>query len=149
MSGFGASRGADMRSPRMRDDGVSFTPRGALVAWIRAGMWLGLLLLLATQAFDAWQRAVPTALLFFWFVPLLILVPGMLRDRLRTVTWMAFVSLMYFIWAVLRIFAEPDSFRAQLELLAVILLFMCSMFYVRQRSRELQNSQRANLEAEV
>ncbi|EED32430.1 conserved hypothetical protein [gamma proteobacterium NOR5-3] len=98
---------------------------------------------------DAWQRSVPPVLLFFWFAPLLILIPGLLRDRLRSVTWMAFVSLMYFVWSVLRLFAEPDSLRAQAELGAVILLFVCCGFYVRQRGRELQGSQAADTESEV
>jgi uncharacterized membrane protein len=112
-------------------------------------MWLGLLLLLATQALDAWQRAVPAALLVFWFVPLLILLPGIVRDGLRSVTWLAFVSLLYFVFAVLRIFAEPESLRAQTELVAVILLFMCSMFYVRQRSKELRSSADVDPDSEV
>lgn len=113
-------------------------PRGATVLWIWLGTWCGLLLLLGTQALDAWQRSVPPVLLFFWFVPLLILIPGILRDRLRSYTWLAFISLMFFVFAVLRLFAEPASVRAQTELVAVILLFMCSMFYVRQRARELK-----------
>ncbi|MFT4768650.1 MAG: putative membrane protein [Glaciecola sp.] len=132
----------------MSGDTVTLTPRAASVSWIFAGMWCGLLLLLGTQLLDAWQRSVPPVLLFFWFTPLLILLPGILRDRLRSVTWMAFVSLMYFIWSVLRIFAEPDSLRAQVELGAVILLFICSAFYVRQRGRELRNSRDVGIESE-
>lgn len=122
----------------MSNSAKPMAPRGTNVLWIWLGTWCGLLMLLGTQALDAWQRSVPAALLFFWFVPLLILIPGILRDRLRSYTWLAFISLMFFVFAVLRLFAEPASFRAQTELVAVILLFMCSMFYVRQRSRELQ-----------
>lgn len=149
MSRSWSSCGADLRAPGMSDDSVTFVPRRASVAWIYTGMWCALLLLLGTQIMDAWQRSVPPVLLFFWFTPLLILLPGILRDRLRSVTWMAFVSLMYFIWSVLRIFAEPESFRAQLELAAVILLFICSGFYVRQRGRELQSSPGPDIEPEV
>lgn len=149
MSRSWSSCGADLRAPGMSDDSVTFVPRRASVAWIYTGMWCALLLLLGTQIMDAWQRSVPPVLLFFWFTPLLILLPGMLRDRLRSVTWMAFVSLMYFIWSVLRIFAEPESFRAQLELAAVILLFICSGFYVRQRGRELQSPPGPDIEPEV
>jgi hypothetical protein len=47
--------------------------------------------------------------------------------------WLSFVTLMYFVAAVQRIFAEPGSARAQVELLAVIALFLATMFYVRMR----------------
>jgi uncharacterized membrane protein len=124
-------------------------PRGALVAWIWRGLWAGLLLLFATQAFDAWHRAVPMVVWMFWFVPLLVLLPGIIRDRLRSVTWLAFVSLLYFVWAVLRLFAEPESPRALMEMFAVVLLFLCSMFYVRERSRELRADQSETSNTEV
>jgi len=110
--------------------------RGVVAGRIWLGLWLSLLTLLFTQAMDAWQRAVPAPVWLLWFLPLLILLPGLCRDRLRSVAWLSFVSLMYFVWSVLRLFAEPDSFRAQVELLAVVLLFLCSMFYLRHRGRE-------------
>jgi uncharacterized membrane protein len=124
-------------------------PRGVGVAWIWRGLWAGLTLLFATQIWDAWQRAVPAAVWIFWFLPLLVLLPGVIRDRLRSVTWLAFVSLLYFVWAVLRLFAEPQSPRALMEMFAVILLFVCSMFYVRQRARELRAAEPETASTEV
>ena len=114
--------------------------RGTTSRWLHTGMLLGLIVLLLTLTVDAWQRSAPPLVLLFWFLPLVILLPGIYRDRLRTVTWLSFVSLLYFLWAVLRIFAEPASVRAQLELVAVVLLFNCSMFYIRARARELAAS---------
>lgn len=124
-------------------------PRGTGVAWIWRGLWAGLVLLFATQIWDAWQRAVPAVIWIFWFLPLLVLLPGVVRDRLRSVTWLAFVSLLYFVWAVLRLFAEPHSPRALMEMFAVILLFVCSMFYVRQRARELRAAEPETAATEV
>lgn len=112
--------------------------RGRSVAWWIL-LWLSLLSLLSTQGFDAWQRAAPLLVWLFWLVPLLVLLPGLVRDRLRTVTWLAFVSLLYFVWAVLRLFAEPYSLRAQLELITVVLLFVSAMLYVRERGREVHH----------
>jgi uncharacterized membrane protein len=60
------------------------------------------------------------------------------RDRMRAVIWVSFVTLLYFLFAVQRVFAEPDSVRAIVELVAVIGLFNSSMFYVRYRARELR-----------
>ena len=69
---------------------------------------------------------------------MLILLPGVFRDHLRAVVWVSFVSLLYFLLAVQRLFAEPASLRALLELVAVVTLFFSTMFYVRWRARELR-----------
>ncbi|MFK7830843.1 MAG: DUF2069 domain-containing protein [Congregibacter sp.] len=115
-------------------------PRGVASSWLWRVLWLSLVTLLSTQALDAWTRAAPLIVWAVWFTPLLILLPGLLRDRLRSVTWVAFMSLLYFVWVVLRLFAEPTSGRAQLELLAVIGLFISAGFYVRERARDLRGS---------
>jgi len=99
-----------------------------------------------TMVVDGVQRSVPLPVWVLWFLPLLILVPGMLRDRLRSFVWLSFVTLLYFVAAVQRIFAEPGSVRAQLELTAVIVLFLCVMFYIRQRARELRGPADASTE---
>lgn len=109
------------------------------VAWrLWMGLWLSLAVLLGAQGVYAWQRAAPAVVWLCLFLPLLVLLPGLYRDRLRSVVWLSFVSLMYFLWSVLRVFAQPDSLRAQVELLAVVVLFLCAMFYIRQRARELR-----------
>lgn len=122
--------------------------RGTAARWWWRGLWLSVVTLFATLSWDAWQRSAPPLVLFFWFTPLLILLPGMARDRLRSVAWLSFVSLLYFVWAILRIFAEPQSPRAQLELAAVIALFLCSMLYLRSRGRELRSRREATENAE-
>ncbi|MEO0435369.1 MAG: DUF2069 domain-containing protein [Pseudomonadota bacterium] len=101
-------------------------------------MWLCVGGLFSAMAWDGWQRAAPLILWVLWFLPIMIVLPGVAADRLRSVTWLSFISLIYFVMATLRIFAEPASIRAQLELFAVIGVFNCSMFYVRQRARELR-----------
>ena len=115
-----------------------FLPRAGSAAWLWALLWTSLLLLFAVMAWDGWRHEVPFLLLASWFLPILIVVPGILKDRLRSVTWLSFISLLYFVLAILRIFAEPTSLRAQLELLAVVGVFNSSMFYVRQRARQLR-----------
>ena len=112
--------------------------RGRLAWRLWMGLWLSLAVLLGAQGVYAWQRAAPVVVWLCLFLPLLVLLPGLYRDRLRSVVWLSFVSLMYFLWSVLRVFAQPDSLRAQVELLAVVVLFLCAMFYIRQRARELR-----------
>ncbi|MEM6483983.1 MAG: DUF2069 domain-containing protein [Pseudomonadota bacterium] len=104
--------------------------------WV--GLWISLIALFAGMAADAWVRQAPLAIVALWYVPILIVVPGVLHDRLRSVTWLSFISLIYFVVAVERIFAEPHSLLAQIQLFAVMALFNCAMFYVRQRAREIR-----------
>ncbi|MEM1142580.1 MAG: DUF2069 domain-containing protein [Pseudomonadota bacterium] len=111
------------------------------------GLWISLLALFASMAVDAWVRQAPPAIIALWYVPVLIVVPGVLKDRLRSVTWLSFISLIYFVVAVERIFAEPYSLLAQLQLVAVVAVFNCSMFYVRQRAREIRAQQEVPGEA--
>jgi uncharacterized membrane protein len=109
---------------------------GTTSLWVAA--WAGAVLLLACEALDAYQRGAPAVVWFFKLAPLLLVLPGALRDRLRSWVWVSFVSLLYFLFAVQRVFAEPAALRGQLELLAVVVLFLASMLYVRWRARELR-----------
>lgn len=122
----------------MTDTTQGIAPRGSLTRWLWSGLWFGLLLLATTLLIDGFRRAVPLPVWGLWFLPLLVILPGLLRDRLRSVVWLCFVTLLYFVAAVQRLFAEPGSERALAELCAVILLFVCAMFYIRQRARELR-----------
>lgn len=117
---------------------VAPAPRGRASSWLWLAVWTSLLTLGVTMAIDGVGRAVPVVVWLLWYVPIAVFIPGMLRDRLRSMAWLSFVTLMYFVAAVQRIFAEPASPRAQVELLAVIALFMATMFYVRVRGPELR-----------
>ena len=99
--------------------------------------WLSWSVLLLQQAADAWVHQAPW---FIWAVkvmPLLIFLPGMRRDNLRSYIWLCFVCLGYFMLLVQRIFAQPDSMLVVSGLVAVVLLFTAAMMYVRWRAREL------------
>ncbi|MFT7286332.1 MAG: putative membrane protein [Halieaceae bacterium] len=115
---------------------MSAARRGSSSKLLWVLLWCTLTTLLSTQIMDSVQRAAPAVVWVLKLAPLVILLPGVWRDRLRSVIWLSFVSLMYFVLAVERLFAEPDSLRAQLELMAVILLFLSSMFYLRLRGPE-------------
>ena len=78
---------------------------------------------------------------FIWVLkvlPLLLFLPGMLKDNLRSFIWLCFVCLGYFLILVQRIFAQPDSLLVIGGLVAVVVLFIAAMMYVRWRARELR-----------
>ena len=119
-----------MSEPKISRQGASL--------WFWLGLWVSVVVLLGTQIYDAWQRSAPVVVWLMWVLPILILLPGVLKDRLRTVAWLCFVSLLYFLIAVPRSFAEPGNLRTLLELVSVIGLFISTMFYLRFRGRALR-----------
>lgn len=95
-------------------------------------------LLLLVQVLDSWVTQVPWIIVMGKILPLLIFLPGIIRDNLRSYLWLCFVSLLYFLVLVERLFAQPDNILAILGMIAVVTLFICAMLYVRWRARELK-----------
>lgn len=100
--------------------------------------WLSWTLLLAVQVVDAWMYHLPWIFWLARLLPLLMFLPGMLRDNLRSYIWLCFVSLLYFIALVERLVAQPDSVLSIVGMVAVVTLFIAAMMFVRWRARELK-----------
>jgi len=98
--------------------------------------WSSWLLLLAVQVADAWQSQVPWIIWLGKVVPLVLFLPGMLKNKLRSYIWLCFVSLIYFLVAVERLFATPNNPLAITGMIAVVVLFIAAMLFVRWRARE-------------
>lgn len=101
--------------------------------------WLSWAALLAQQSVDAGLQQAPWFIWLLKLMPLLIFLPGMLKDKLRSYIWLCFVCLGYFMVLVQRIFAQPDSLLVVSGLASVVLLFTAAMMYVRWRARELRS----------
>ncbi len=116
--------------------------RKAVIATLRESAarltWLGWSALLLQQAADAWVHQAPWFIWVLKLMPLLLFLPGMRKDNLRSYIWLCFVCLGYFMILVQRIFAQPDSLLVISGLAAVVLLFIAAMLYVRWRARELR-----------
>lgn len=114
--------------------------RGTASSIAHVLLWVAWAVLLLQQLVDAWQLQLPWIIWLGKLLPLLIFLPGMLRDRLRTYIWLCFVSLMYFIALVERLFALPGNIPAAIGTVAVVTLFVAAMMYVRWRARELREA---------
>ena len=101
-------------------------------------VWLSWTVLLLQQVVDAWMYQMPWVIWLGKLLPLLIFLPGMLRDNLRSYIWLCFVCLLYFIALVERLFAQPGGWLAITGTGAVVILFTAAMMYVRWRARELR-----------
>ena len=100
--------------------------------------WLSWSLLLLQQVADAVLYPVPWIIWVGKLLPLLLFLPGMLKDNLRSYIWLCFVCLLYFIALVERLFAQPGNWVLITGMVAVVVLFSSAMMYVRWRARELR-----------
>lgn len=128
---------------------MSAHPRSGRTAVAYRLTWMAWALLLGQQLADAWLYQLPWILWLGKLVPLLIFLPGMLRDRLRSYIWLCFVSLLYFIAMVERLFALPGNNLAITGTVAVVTLFTAAMLYVRWRARELRAANEAPIASGV
>ncbi len=107
----------------------------AVAHWL---IWAAWGVLVAQQVTDAWLHQAPWIVWLAYCLPLLIFLPGMLRDKLRSYIWLCFISLLYFTRLVVNLFAEPGSALAIVGMVAVVTLFIAAMMYVRWRAREVR-----------
>jgi uncharacterized membrane protein len=101
-------------------------------------VWLSWVTLLLQQAVDSGMHHAPWFIWMLKLLPLLLFLPGMLKDNLRSFIWVCFVCLGYFLILVQRMFAQPDSPLIIIGMIAVVVLFIAAMMYVRWRARELR-----------
>ncbi|MEZ5571944.1 MAG: DUF2069 domain-containing protein [Halioglobus sp.] len=110
--------------------------------------WISYTALVVQQAADAWLHAAPWFIWAIKLLPLLLFLPGMLKDKLRSYIWLCFICLGYFLVLVQRVFAQPENVQVIGGLIAVVVLFIAAMLYVRWRARELRSLSAAKLELE-
>lgn len=64
-------------------------------------------------------------------VPLLLVMPGMLKDHLRAFIWLCFIDLLYFTQAVVEVFlSQGDILDLSITVLTV-LIFCAAMMYIK------------------
>lgn len=68
-------------------------------------------------------------------LPLLIMLPGILRARISSFAWLGFISLLYFAQAVIAVMSSAPRLIDWLHLLDSIALFVGALLFVRWRAR--------------
>jgi uncharacterized membrane protein len=111
-----------------------------LAQYFQRGTLICLALMLAIVAIDT--LIAPSAArqpnVVVWLalsVPLLIFIPGVWRGGIYSFAWLSFVSLLYFAQGVTSLFAPWRRPLDILHLLISIVLFLCTMLFVRYSAR--------------
>jgi uncharacterized membrane protein len=106
------------------------------VTW---GSYIALLLVLVmnTMVWPSCNRSPNAVILGVQLVLLLIFLPSMLKQNVRSYVWLTFTLLGFFMAAVSTAFA-CTSLLTVTEVLLIVVLFIAAMLYVRWRSLELK-----------
>lgn len=108
--------------------------------WLWRATWLSWGTLLGQTALSLALTQPPWIIWLGSLLPLSLFLYGMWHDRLRSFIWLCFVSLLYFIALVERLFATPRAPLPWVGMVAVVVLFCSAMLYVRWRARELHTA---------
>lgn len=69
-------------------------------------------------------------------IPLLVVLPGLLKDQLRAYIWLCFIVLFYFTQSVVEAFLSKGAGVDMIITLLTVIIFISAMFYVKwERSR--------------
>ncbi|MEH6585599.1 MAG: DUF2069 domain-containing protein [Halioglobus sp.] len=112
----------------------SLAGKTRLVCWMSFGV------LFVQQALEMWVGQAPWIIWLAVMLPLIVFLPGMLQDNLRSFIWLCFVSLLYFMRLVVNLFQDPHDILSIVGMFAVTLLFCSAMMYVRWRAKELRQA---------
>lgn len=80
--------------------------------------------------------AAPIVLWLFKCIPLLIFIPGLMNGSHKTASWLSYVTMIYFILAVLLMFTSGADIWGGLMSTITLVLFTATMLYTRWKKVE-------------
>lgn len=99
--------------------------------------WGCYLLLMVVLLLNGLLSSTPISLLVFTLVPLLIFLPGLRKERYKTISMLCFVTLMYFMVTVTNLFAPNANPLDAAELVLLVVLFGAAMMFSRWKQYSL------------
>jgi uncharacterized membrane protein len=75
--------------------------------------------------------AAPIVLWLFKCVPLLLFIPGLISGSHKTASWLSYVTMIYFVLAILLMFTAGTNIWGILMPLTTLVLFTATMLYTR------------------
>jgi len=74
----------------------------------------------------------------FKILPLLLFVPGLIARKHSTTAWLSYMSMLYFVLAILLAYTPGASLWGWAMALSTMVLFLASMLYTRWRKADLK-----------
>jgi uncharacterized membrane protein len=90
-----------------------------------------LVMLIGTLTGDSTGGASIGIVLAVKLVPLLLVLPGLIRDNLRSYVWLCFIDLFYFTRATVDTVLLPGHWQHLLPLTLSVLVFCSALLYIK------------------
>ena len=109
-----------------------------VVALARIGVLISIAALLLTLTLENWHREpLSISRWLVQIIPLLVFLPTLISNKIRSYQWLCFVILLYFIIGVLNIFT-PEKLITGIVLTSFCVLSFCSaIFYIHQQQKSI------------
>ncbi len=105
--------------------------------------YLGLIIILLCSTFasggehtEGTSIAAPILIWLFKCLPLLIFIPGLMSGSHKTASWLSYITMIYFVLAVLLMFTSGSDIWGRLMPLVTLVLFTATMLYTRWKKEE-------------
>jgi len=105
--------------------------------------YLGLIIILLCSTFasggehtEGTSIVAPILIWLFKCLPLLIFIPGLISGSHKTASWLSYITMIYFVLAVLLMFTSGSDIWGRLMPLATLVLFTATMLYTRWKKEE-------------
>lgn len=93
--------------------------------------------LLVVLTANAWLQHLSPVSFAIILLPLMLFIPGMLRDNPRTLIWICFVTLMYFAVSVDNLAGPAPNTLDLIESLLCVVLFVAAMMFSRWKQQQI------------
>ena len=110
-----------------QEQGQGFKKR---LTWSRPAALLSYLMLIAMMLYTEWKLPIDWAVVSLKLIPLLIFIPGLIKQTFRTYSWICFVCLIYFV-VIFPVAYTRSLWSDWLITLLVTILFISSMMTSR------------------
>ena len=92
-------------------------------------------ILLLILTINLWVKGEPIIAYPFTLLPLIVFIPGIIEGGIRTLIWVCFVMLPFFVAAIWKVSGpEPQNFDF-IELILVVILFSAATINARLRQK--------------
>ena len=111
--------------------------------------WISYLALIVSLLLDGILAGTSLILLILAIIPLLIFLPGLIREDHRSLVLLCFVSLLYFVVVVTNLYEPDKTVFGYFALISVVTLFITAMMYSRWLRAAMASSAQDDLVPET